>query len=370
MNEPELVDSRTAVWRPGGRGQDAAVLVSGGVDSAVALATLRDQGWTVAGLTMLLPAWTAAGERPPATGAEAARICELLAVPHFTLDLRESFAQLVLDPFRVAYRSGLTPSPCVECNPRLKFGLVWDLARRSLGVSHLATGHYVRRVESGGRPGLARAADRRRDQSYFLYRLPAQILPHLLFPLGKTADKLIVRDLARKLGLPAAEQGDSQDLCFLPEGDYRILFGGELGRPGPIEDAEGRRLGEHQGLGNYTLGQRRGLGVAVGRPAYVVGLDRNRNAVILGPRELAQRRVVTARDLNLHFAGELAPGARIWARIRSSSEPQSATVQGCDGDSLSVEFAQPVFAPAAGQHLVAYSDAGRLLGGGRILSAQ
>jgi len=357
----QLLPPSLEPWRGDASGREIAVLMSGGVDSSVTALLLKEAGWRVLGVTMKIPA--------PETdrGAEAVQVCRKLGVPHYFADARHAFGESVIEPFRSAYAAGRTPNPCVECNARLKFGAMWDLVESAFGVSRLATGHYARVVREDGRAFLARAGEAGRDQSYFVYRVPLERLPRLFLPVGEMS-KSAVRSLAQARGLPVAEKPDSMELCFAGEGDYRQALGVSKDAPGPIVDAEGAVLGRHHGVWNYTVGQRRGLGVAAGEPLYVTRIDLERNAVVLGTREQVCTRRVSAARLHV-LAQELPrPGVALYGKLRSYSEPSACTVVQTNEDSLTAMFEQPQFAPTPGQHLVLYDEAGRVVAGGEIVA--
>jgi tRNA-specific 2-thiouridylase len=336
--------------------------MSGGVDSTLAAALLVEQGHEVQGLTLRLADPPAAGSAPDPAGAAAA-----LGIPFASWDLREEFERLVVAPFCEAYGAGRTPNPCALCNADVKFGLLLGRARES-GADALATGHYAR-VTPGpaGRPRLARGADRRKDQSYFLFALDRAALAFALFPLGGLA-KDAVRALARARGLAAAEREESQEICFVPGGDYAGLVARRAPAgafaPGPIVDSAGRRLGEHRGLARHTVGQRRGLGLATGRALYVVALDPAANALVVGPDEELWRRDLVADGV--HWLVEEPAGEfRAAVRIRSRHEPSPATIAPEGGGAWRVRFDEPQRAITPGQAAVLY-DGDIVLGGGWI----
>ena len=359
--------------RGGQRPYDLVLLASGGVDSAVGLATLAEAGLNPFAVTLVLPHFAGRNESgeatfadAPATAKAADDLCQRLGVSNAILDLRELFQNLVIDPFVTNYRCGLTPNPCVRCNPDLKFGFVRRWAMENLGVRILASGHYAGLVEIAGKTRLARVHRLEKDQSYFLYRLPPADLPYTRFPLSSIADKDAVRAEARRIGLPVAEAADSMDICFLPEGDYRPLVAGS-NQPGPILDVNGREIGRHDGCINFTIGQRKGFKTGFGKPMYVLRILAQQNAVVIGPREEVGQRVVAARDLVVHDPEAITPKSRVMAKIRSGGHPHPAEVIASSSDSLAVGFDEEVFAPAPGQHLVLYDDNGVVLGGGEIV---
>ena len=363
---PRLFPPSFEPWQGNGSRATVAVLMSGGVDSSVAALLLQQAGWRVLGITMKIPAAEACSHPSPCCGAEAAIVCHQLRVPHYFLDVEEAFNALIIEPFRRSYREGHTPNPCVDCNTFLKFRLVWDLVEATFGIRHLATGHYARVRAIEGVFQLARATDRGRDQSYFLYGVPAGRLRHLILPLGDLT-KRAARDLAREAGLPVAERPDSMELCFAGEGDYRRALAPEAtASKGTILDTAGNAVGEHDGIAGFTLGQRRGLRVAVGKPLYVIRILPDDNAVVVGTQEEASRREVRAEGVNVLAPERLRAGQRLFGKIRSYGEPDPCTVAEIQGDTVAVEFDVPQFAPTPGQHLVLYDGEGRVIGGGTI----
>ena len=362
-----LHESTLEPWRRDPRnGREAAVLMSGGVDSSVTAMLLQKDGWNVLGLTMNIPmAGDCAGKRS-CCGTEAAYVCRDLGIPHYFVDVREAFERAVIEPFRRSYAQGWTPSPCADCNAIVKFRLVWELVERSFGITRLATGHYARVLLAGGQSYLARAADKSRDQSYFLYGVALDRLEHLLLPVGEL-DKDHVRELARAARLPVARRPDSMELCFAAEGDYRKALGLPC-RKGSIKDAEGNSLGEHDGIAHFTVGQRRGLGIASGRRLYVTDIDARTDTVMVGNYSQTCRKRVDTGDLNVLILSELETGAHLRGKIRSHGEPAACTVRGVAKDSISVEFDEPQFAPAPGQRLVLYDRDERVVCGGTIRS--
>ena len=353
-------------WKGEGTGRAVAVLMSGGVDSSVVALLLQQAGWKVLGITMKLPVAEGCGHAVPCCGAEAALVCHALGVPHYFLDAEGAFRALVVEPFCRLYLQGHTPSPCVDCNTLLKFGLVWDLVEANFGVSHLATGHYAQVVEVGGRSRLARAADLAKDQSYFLYGVARERLGSLLLPLGALT-KAEVRRRARAAGLAVAERPESMELCFAGEGDYRRALPADAATsPGPILNGAGAIIGRHDGIAHFTLGQRHGLRVAVGKPLYVTRILPAENAIVVGTREEASRREVWAAEINALAPELLRVGRRLWGKIRSHGEPEACTVAAVSAAGVAVVFDSPQFAPAPGQRLVLYDEHGTVVAGGTI----
>ncbi len=337
--------------------------LSGGVDSGVAAALLLEAGYEVVAVALRM--WRFDDEAEAPTEA-AASVADALGVPLRVVDVRSRFLQGVVRPFVEAYARGRTPNPCVFCNPTLKFATLLAEAE-AVGAWWVATGHYARVRHTPQGSHLLQAISSRHDQSYMLYRLTQRQLRHLRFPLGEVADKETVRALARDYGLPVAERAGSQDLCFVGGGDYRTLVQAMLPsavRPGPILDEAGRTLGEHRGLPFYTVGQRRGLGIAAPQPLYVLRLDAEANALIVGPRVHLDRRSCRLTDVT--FTQGNAPASRFTAegRIRYRAPRVPLTVEMGEGQAH-VTFAEPQRGVAPGQSLVLYRGE-EVLGGGVI----
>lgn len=343
-------------WREGAR-KKLAVLMSGGVDSSVTALLLQRRGFDVAGVTMDL-----FGNDDSAIRSAAA-VCRALSIPHFSADISDDFRRLVISPFCGSYRKGETPNPCAACNERVKFGAMIDLMDQAWGGGFdIATGHYARILREGERAFLARAVYQKKDQSYFLSGIRGGLLSRLHFPLGWLSGKDEVRETAREAALPAAERPESMEICFA--GDYREIIGGES-RPGPITDTSGRVLGTHSGLTNYTLGQRKGLGIAAPFPLFAVDIRISDNTLVVAPRGEAFRKTVSAGCLNALIKEELREGNTLYGKIRSQGEPQECRVVKLGGG-VSVEFAEAVFAPAPGQRLALYTSGGLVAAGGVI----
>ena len=344
-----------------------AVAMSGGVDSAVAAALLLEHGWQVEGLTMRL--WSEReGAREDAI-ASARAVCQVLGISHRVVDLRQVFFQDVVRRFLGEYARGCTPNPCLACNRLLKFGALLSHARRS-GIDRLATGHYARIDRLAGRYRLLVGSDPRKDQSYFLYALRQEQLAWLSFPLGGlTKDQ--VRDLARARGLPTAERPESQDVCFIREGDYRKFLARWLPEavvPGPIYSADGRTLGQHRGLPFYTVGQREGLGIAAPYPLYVLAIDPSRNALIVGHADVLGHTALEAEQVSFVAGEPPTEGQAVEARIRHRARRQTVQLWSRPGARMRVKFAEPQRGIAPGQAVVLYSG-NQVLGGGIIARA-
>jgi tRNA-specific 2-thiouridylase len=356
--------------------------MSGGVDSSVVAALLKQEGYDVLGITLQLYDHGTASHRKGACCAgqdihDARRVAEVIGIPHYVLDYEARFREAVIDRFTQSYLDGETPIPCVECNRSIKFRDLLDTAR-DLGADILATGHYVAsRALPDGRRALHRAADPDRDQSYFLYATTPGQLDILRFPLGELP-KDETRALARQFGLTVAEKADSQDICFVTQGRYSDVI--ERLKPGAVQGGEivhvdGRVLGRHQGIIHYTVGQRKGLGVSTGEPLYVVRLEAKVARVVVGPREALATRLIRMVDLNwlgdLPLEGLTEAGMEVAARVRSTREPRAAILRH-DGKNATVELLSAEDGVSPGQACVIYESddpRARVLGGGTIARA-
>lgn len=346
--------------------EQVAVLISGGVDSSTAAALLTQAGREVLGITMRLPQ---IGEsRPDAGSAErAAAVCRQLDIAHYVLDVTKPFEQLIVEPFRRMYLDGRTPNPCADCNRLIKFGVVWDFLRRHFEVEYLATGHYAKTMTVDSRLRLAQAEDKTKDQSYFLYGIDPGRLEQILFPLGDYT-KRQVRSISARLGLKLAGGPESMDLCFVASGDYRSILSRTEATPvGDILDMQGRKLGEHNGIVNFTIGQRRGTRYAAGEPVYVARIDAEKNAIYLGAKDQLTSRRVTAEQLNALAPDELVEGATLYGKIRAGARPQRCRVVRADDTVVTVTFDEPRFAVCPGQKLVLYNERGCVTAGGTIV---
>jgi tRNA-specific 2-thiouridylase len=333
--------------------------MSGGVDSSVAAALMVRAGHDVTGITMELLTGTDDGQ---GAVASAAHVCDILGIPHHVVDCREVFEQAIVGPFARLYASGHTPNPCVTCNDLIKFGALFEYACEH-GADTVATGHYARLVRDGDRTWLERGADPTKDQSYFLYRLNDPVIDRIVFPLGDHT-KTRIRHLAEEFGLPNSARRDSQDVCFLGgDGHTRLVASRhpDSARPGEVVDVHGLVLGRHRGLVNYTIGQRKGLGIASSGPLYVIGLEPQTNRVVVGSASDMPHGDIIADDVVWRL-DRTDLRVTIQTRYRMEPMPADACVE---GDELVIRPLEPVGAVAPGQAVVCYSG-DRVIGGGTI----
>ena len=353
------------------------VAMSGGVDSSVAAALLTQAGHEVVGATMRTFCYSGTpGPGKTCCGldgiTDAARVAHALGVPHYVFDVEEDFTRDVIDDFVAEYAVGRTPNPCVRCNGNTKFRDL--LARgRALGCDMIASGHYVRITHTPGGSFLSRGRDVDKDQSYFLWGLPPDMLPSLRFPLGDL-NKAEVRARARALGLATADKAESQEICFVPTGDYRDLLAKRLGtthpalEPGRVVLRDGTVVGEHRGYAGFTVGQRKGLGGGFSEPHFVLEIRPWSGEVVVGTRDELYREEVAVGELNW-FDATPAPGASVLVQLRSRAAAVEASVRSVDDQGLVLTLATPQAAVTPGQSAVVY-EGERLLGGGRIVGAE
>ena len=354
------------------------VAMSGGVDSSAVAAKLKAEGYDVVGVTLQLYDHGAALAKKGACCAgrdihDARRVAERMGFPHYVLDYESTFRAAVMEEFADSYLGGATPVPCIRCNERVKFRDLLETAR-DLDADCMATGHYIRRMMGPAGPELHRAADPARDQSYFLFSTTPEQLEFLRFPLGGLESKAQTRALAAQYGLAVADKPDSQDICFVPDGNYAAVI--EKLRPGAAEpgdivDATGRVLGRHRGVIHYTVGQRRGLGIGgLEAPWYVVRLDVARRQVVVGPKEMLATRRVPVAEVNWLGEGALgdSPAREVLVRVRSTRAPAPAILRPTGPATAEVELLSPEEGVSPGQACVFYATEGtRVLGGGWIV---
>ncbi len=358
-------------------GERILVAMSGGVDSSVAAALLAEQGHQLVGATMKTFCYQEdPGPSRTCCGLDgimdARRVADALGVPHYVFDVEEEFTRDVIDDFVSEYARGRTPNPCVRCNSNTKFR---DLLRRGelLGCDAVASGHYVRAAVVDGETALFRGSDSGKDQSYFLWGLPRELLPRLRFPLGELT-KPEVRAYARALGLVTAAKPESQEICFVPTGNYRDLLRRRLGtrhdalRPGNLVDSRGRVVGRHQGFASFTVGQRRGLGGGFDRRLYVIAIRPDRREVMVGAREELECRQLRVGELNWLTEEVPSDGSPVRAQLRYRAPAVPGRIRH-QGNGVELELERPVLAVTPGQSAVFFDDSQRLLGGGRIAVA-
>jgi len=360
--------------------QRVVVAMSGGVDSSVAAALVKSAGYDTIGITLQLYDHGEAVKRKGACCAgqdihDARNVAASLDIPHYVLDYESLFRESVIDNFADTYLSGHTPIPCVRCNETVKFKDLLTTAK-DLGAEALVTGHYIETSFNDGQWQMRRPVDEKRDQSYFLFSTTPEQLSFLRFPLAHLT-KNEIREFAAKLALPVADKPDSQDICFVPNGDYATVIERlrpDCSLPGEIVDMDGNILGQHQGVLHYTVGQRRGLGVAIGEPHYVVRIDADTRQVIVGPKEALEKRTIMLDEVNWLGGETLSDPIDVKVKIRSTGLPVRANLKLLQGQRAEVSLDMPEEGVSPGQACVFYGaeegPAARVLGGGWIISAQ
>ena len=360
--------------------QRVVVAMSGGVDSSVAAALVKSAGYETIGITLQLYDHGDATKRKGACCAgqdihDARSVAASLDIPHYVLDYESLFRESVIDNFADTYLSGHTPIPCVRCNETVKFKDLLTTAK-DLGAEALVTGHYIETSFNDGQWQMRRPVDEKRDQSYFLFSTTPEQLSFLRFPLAYLT-KNEIREFAAKLALPVADKPDSQDICFVPNGDYATVIERlrpDCSLPGEIVDMDGNILGQHQGVLHYTVGQRRGLGVAIGEPLYVVRIDADKRQVIVGPKDALEKRTIMLDEVNWLGGEMLSDPIDVKVKIRSTGLPVRANLKLLQGQRAEVSLDIPEEGVSPGQACVFYGaeegPAARVLGGGWIISAQ
>ena len=349
--------------------------MSGGVDSSVSAILLKEQGYEVIGITMKL--WESEEEENIEGGccnlsstSDAKRVCDYLEIPHYTLNLKEEFKNRVINDFCACYAKCKTPNPCIECNKYLKFGVMYQKAKE-LECDYIATGHYAKTEfdEKYGKYVLKKSNAGRKDQSYVLYSIDKNLLDKILFPLNEFEDKSQIRKIAEEHGLQIAHKPDSEDICFIPDGDYKKFLEENSDikqNPGNIVHVDGKILGKHNGLYNYTIGQRKGLGIANPVPLFVVGFNKEKNEVIVGESDKLFSKELYLEDVNLLLVDEILEKTEVMAKIRYSAKEAKAFIYPLQDGKMKVEFEEPQRAITPGQSVVFYID-DVVLGGGKII---
>ena len=335
--------------------------MSGGVDSTVSAILLKEKGYEVIGCTMILHG------KEEKTIKDVKKICDMLKIPHYTFDFREEFKCYIINKFIEEYKKARTPNPCVECNKKMKFGLFYEKAKE-LGCKYIATGHYAK-IEFSDKYNeyvLRKSEEEKKDQTYFLYGIPKQELEHIIFPLENYKNKEEIRKIAKENKLEVSEKKDSQEICFIENDDYKKFLTEnmkEKPKEGNIRLKTGEILGKHNGLINYTIGQRKGIGISYKYPLYVIDLDYINNEVIVGCEEELYSKKLIAKDLN--FQVELEEEFTCFAKIRYRAKEAKAVVK-LKNEEAEVEFLEPQRAITKGQSVVFYDEEGIVLGGGII----
>lgn len=342
--------------------------MSGGVDSSVSALLLKKEGYDVIGITLELFAGSSCCNIE--TYIDAKNVCNSIGIPHFTYDCKEQFKNHVINDFINCYSNCKTPNPCIECNKYMKFGYMWDKAK-ALGCNYIATGHYAKTEysEKYNRWVLKKSKAGRKDQSYVLWNIPKELIEHVLFPLANFEDKEQIREIARENNLKVANKPDSEDICFVPDGNYKkFLENNSDIRPkkGNIVTTKGEILGKHNGLYNYTIGQRKGIGISYKEPLFVVGFNKEKNEVIVGVKDEIYQKEMYVTDINLLLFDELKEKMKVNVKTRYSSKEESATIEMIDNNTIKVEFENPVARITPGQSAVFYLD-DIVVGGGKIL---
>ncbi len=341
--------------------------MSGGVDSSVSALLLKEQGYDVVGTTLEL--FVGSSCCNVNTYIDAKNVCKTIGVPHFTFDYKDEFKKHVIDDFINCYDNQQTPNPCIECNRYLKFGSMYEKAKE-LGCEYIATGHYAKTEysEKYGRYVLKKANNIAKDQSYVLYTIPKELLGKVLFPLGEFESKDEVRKVARENNLKVASKPDSEDICFIPDGDYKKFLENNSNikpKEGNIVNSKGEILGKHQGLYKYTIGQRKGLGISYKVPLFVIGFNKERNEVIVGEESEIYKKEMLVDNINLLLIDSLQEKMQVSVKTRYSSREEKATIEMVEDGVIKVVFENPVARITPGQSAVFYID-DIVLGGGKI----
>ena len=340
--------------------------MSGGVDSSVSALLLKKEGYEVIGTTLELFAGSSCCNIN--TYIDAKNVCNSIGVPHFTYNCKEQFKDYVINDFIDCYENCRTPNPCIECNKYMKFGIMWEKAKE-LGCNYIATGHYAKTEysEEYGRWVLKKSQAGKKDQSYVLWNIPKELIEHVLFPLADFTDKEQIREIARENNLKVANKPDSEDICFVPDGNYKKFLETNSDikpKKGNIVNSKGEILGKHTGLYNYTIGQRKGLGISYKAPLFVLGFNKAKNEVIVGEEKELYKKKITVTDINLLLVDKIDEPMEVDVKTRYSSKVAKAKIKQ-DGENIKVTFDEPQRAITPGQSAVFYVG-DIVLGGGKI----
>ena len=342
--------------------------MSGGVDSSVSALLLKEEGYQVIGTTLELFAGSSCCNIN--TYIDAKNVCNSIGIPHFTYDYKEEFKKYVIGDFIDCYKNCKTPNPCIECNKYMKFGFMYEKAKE-LGCNYIATGHYAKTEysEKYKRWVLKKSNAGKKDQSYVLWNIPKDLIEHVLFPLADFKNKEEIREIARKSNLKVANKPDSEDICFVPDGNYKKFLENNSDirpKPGNIVNKKGEILGKHNGLYNYTIGQRKGLGISYKVPLYVVGFNKEKNEVIVGEENEIYNKEMLVNNINLLLVDEIKEKMQVLVKTRYSVKEEKATIEMINKDLIKVTFEQPTPRITPGQSAVFYID-DIVLGGGKIV---
>lgn len=340
--------------------------MSGGVDSSVSALLLKKEGYEPLGITLELFAGSSCCNIN--TYIDAKNVCKTIGIPHFTYNCKEQFKDYVINDFIDCYTNCRTPNPCIECNKYMKFGIMWEKAKE-LGCNYIATGHYAKTEysEEYGRWVLKKSQAGKKDQSYVLWNIPKELIEHVVFPLADFTDKEQIREIARENDLKVANKPDSEDICFVPDGNYKKFLETNSGikpKKGNIVNSKGEILGKHTGLYNYTIGQRKGLGISYKVPLFVLGFNKAKNEVIVGEEKELYKKEITVTDINLLLVDKIEEPMEVDVKTRYSSKVAKAKIEQ-DGENIKVAFDEPQRAITPGQSAVFYVG-DIVLGGGKI----
>ena len=342
--------------------------MSGGVDSSVSALILKEKGYDVIGATLELYAGSSCCNIE--TYIDAKNVCKQIGIEHFTINFKEEFKKYVIEDFIECYRNCKTPNPCIECNKYMKFGLMWEKAKE-FGCYYIATGHYAKTEysEKYGRWILKKSNAGKKDQSYVLWNIPKELIEHIIFPLADFESKEEIRKIATENKLRVANKPDSEDICFIPDGDYKKFLENNSNikqNIGNIVNKEGKILGKHRGLYNYTIGQRKGLGISNPVPLFVLGFNKEKNEVIVGEEKELYQKEVYVKDINLLLVDEIIEPIRVKTKIRYAAKEAESLIYKIDDNTLKIVFDEPQRGVTPGQSAVFYID-NIVFGGGKIV---